>query len=69
MTDVLSLPYGLPVILNLRRTNCQAVDLDSQWMEAEGGDVPSVLYQFLMNSMQFHMDLGQIHSDSPLDSQ
>jgi len=42
------------VILCWGRTHCQAVDIDSQWMELEVGGITGVSNLFLMNSKQCH---------------
>jgi len=38
-------------------------------MEPEAGSIPRVPKKFLINYTQFQMDLQQIYTDSPPDSQ
>jgi len=48
-------PSGFPVILHWGRRDSQAVDSDSQWIEAVERGIPGVSNQVPTDSKQFQM--------------
>ena len=66
--DLSPFPSGCPVLLQWGRTDCRAVDVNSQQMDSYAGGIAIVLKQFLMKSKQFQMELQTIYSNSSLHS-
>jgi len=66
--DLLQVPCGLPLLCQWARTDCQPVDIDSQWMDPEAGGMPGVSNLFPRNSKQFQMELWQSSSNYCLNS-